>query len=153
MLRVDQKNNNKPIKTRKRKRSKKKTEAPIQQDLTSENAKREMIEALLLKTDINECDLNVIYDEFYEMYPCGEIDEQQFLKISKVNSRYKLEIIIIQPIIFLYYTLSLIFEKIERNSEKMYIFQLILIKVLRSIYIFLFKEFFSHNVQNLIFLF
>lgn len=115
MLRVDQKNNNKPIKTRKRKRSKKKTEAPIQQDLTSENAKREMIEALLLKTDINECDLNVIYDEFYEMYPCGEIDEQQFLKISKVNSRYKLEIIIIQPIIFLYYTLSLIFEKIERK--------------------------------------
>ena len=67
MLRVDQKNNNKPIKTRKRKRSKKKTEAPIQQDLTSENAKREMIEALLLKTDINECDLNVIYDEFYEI--------------------------------------------------------------------------------------
>ena len=118
MLRVDQKNNNKPIKTRKRKRSKKKTEAPIQQDLTSENAKREMIEALLLKTDINECDLNVIYDEFYEMYPCGEIDEQQFLKISKVNSRYKSKIIIIQPIIFSILYLSLIFEKMERKLLK-----------------------------------
>ena len=116
MLRVDQKNNNKPIKTRKRKRSKKKTEAPIQQDLTSENAKREMIEALLLKTDINECDLNVIYDEFYEMYPCGEIDEQQFLKISKVNSRYKLEIIIIQPIIFSILYLSLISEKNKKKT-------------------------------------
>ena len=73
-------------KTRKRKRSKKKVEEVVTQDLTSENAKIEMIERLLQKTELTEEELNESYDGFYEMFPCGEINEQEFLQISKVNS-------------------------------------------------------------------
>ena len=73
-------------KTRKRKRSKKKVEEVVTQDLTSENAKIEMIERLLQKTELTEEELNESYDGFYEMFPCGEINEQEFLQISKVNN-------------------------------------------------------------------
>ena len=41
-------------------------------------------QALLAKTDLGEEELNVAYDEFYQLYPGGEISEQQFLLISKV---------------------------------------------------------------------
>ena len=74
-------------KTRKRKRSKKKVEEVVPQDLTSENAKIEMIERLLQKTEMSEEELNEAYDGFYEMFPCGEINEQEFLQISKVRNR------------------------------------------------------------------
>ena len=79
------KNENKATKPRKRKRSKKKTEEPVQLDLHSEKAKRDMIEALLQKTELSEDELIEAYDKFYEVYPCGEINEQEFLKISKVS--------------------------------------------------------------------
>ena len=54
-------------------------------DLTSENAKIEMIQALLLKTDLNEEELNEAYDVFYSKYPEGELNEDQFLLESKVR--------------------------------------------------------------------
>ena len=88
--RMNQNNNNKTLKQKKRKRSKgKKKEEVVIQDLTSENAKNEMISALLQKTDLNEESLIKEYDKFYEMYPGGEINEQQFLQISKVKIKHK----------------------------------------------------------------
>ena len=73
----------------------------VEVDLTSDKAKNDMIQvtsehlckliqktysaqALLAKTDLGEEELNVAYDEFYQLYPGGEISEQQFLLISKV---------------------------------------------------------------------
>ena len=88
---MNQNNNNKTLKQKKRKRSKgKKKEEVVIQDLTSENAKNEMISALLQKTDLNEESLIKEYDKFYEMYPGGEINEQQFLQISKVKIKSRL---------------------------------------------------------------
>ena len=42
--------------------------------------------ALLAKTELGELELNEAYDEFYQIYPGGEISEQQFLQISKVRT-------------------------------------------------------------------
>ena len=78
-----------------------KVEVVVEVDLTSDKAKNDMIQvtsehlcklihktyfaqALLAKTDLGEEELNVAYDEFYQLYPGGEISEQQFLLISKV---------------------------------------------------------------------
>ena len=41
--------------------------------------------ALLAKTELGEEELNEAYDDFYQVYPGGEISEQEFLQISKVN--------------------------------------------------------------------
>ena len=73
-------------KKKKVKKVKKKIEEPAPPDLTSENAKLEMIQALLLKTDLNEDELNEAYDVFYSKYPDGELNEDQFLKESKVSA-------------------------------------------------------------------
>ena len=71
-------------KKKKAKKVKKKIEEAPPPDLTSENAKIEMIKALLLKTDLNEDELNQAYDDFYSKYPDGELNEAQFLRESKV---------------------------------------------------------------------
>ena len=42
--------------------------------------------ALLAKTELDELELNEAYDEFYQIYPGGEISEQEFLQISKVRA-------------------------------------------------------------------
>ena len=83
-------NNNKTTskhhsKKKKNKKVKKKIEEAAPPDLTSENAKIEMIQALLLKTDLNEEELNETYDVFYSKYPEGELNEAQFLRESKVR--------------------------------------------------------------------
>ena len=72
-------------KKKKVKKVKKKIEEAPPPDLTSENAKIEMIQALLLKTDLNEEELNQAYDDFYSKYPEGELNESQFLRESKVS--------------------------------------------------------------------
>ena len=72
-------------KKKKAKKVKKKIEEAPPPDLTSENAKIEMIQALLLKTDLNEEELNQAYDDFYSKYPEGELNEAQFLRESKVH--------------------------------------------------------------------
>ena len=41
--------------------------------------------ALLAKTELGEAELNEAYDDFYQVYPGGEISEQEFLQISKVK--------------------------------------------------------------------
>ena len=74
-------------KKKKAKKVKKKIEEAPPPDLTSENAKIEMIQALLLKTDLNEDELNQNYDDFYSKYPEGELNETQFLRESKVLIR------------------------------------------------------------------
>ena len=74
-------------KKKKVKKVKKKIEEAPPPDLTSENAKIEMIQALLLKTDLNEEELNQAYDDFYSKYPEGELNEAQFLRESKVNTK------------------------------------------------------------------
>ena len=74
-------------KKKKVKKVKKKIEEAPPPDLTSENAKIEMIQALLLKTDLNEEELNEAYDVFYSKYPEGELNEDQFLRESKVRSQ------------------------------------------------------------------
>ena len=78
--------NNKTQKKRKRSKTKKKEEVIIQ-DLTSENAKNEMIAALLQKIDLDEEKIVEEYDKFYAKYPGGEINEQQFLQMSTVKRR------------------------------------------------------------------
>ena len=72
-------------KKKKAKKVKKKIEEAPPPDLTSENAKIEMIKALLQKTDLNEDELIQAYDDFYSKYPEGELNEAQFLRESKVD--------------------------------------------------------------------
>ena len=89
IVRMSQKREGKKGKGKKGKKAKKKAEEAVPQDLTSEDAKRDMISALLAKTDLGEDTLEEAYDKFYSNYPGGEITEQQFLKIStvKIESR------------------------------------------------------------------
>jgi len=72
-------------KKKKAKKVKKKIEEAPPPDLTSENAKIEMIKALLQKTDLNEDELIQAYDDFYSKYPEGELNEAQFLRESKAG--------------------------------------------------------------------
>ena len=85
IVRMSQKREGKKGKGKKGKKVKKKVEEAVPQDLTSEDAKRDMISALLAKTDLGEEALEEAYDKFYSNYPGGEITEQQFLKISTVK--------------------------------------------------------------------
>ena len=79
---------NKKVKMRSKKKSKKKMKKkPIDDEalqLAAENAKRELIEFLSVKTEIPEEELLVHYEEFHESYPSGEITKKEFLAQSKV---------------------------------------------------------------------
>merc|ERR1712110_988407 len=81
--RMSQKTQRKTSK-KKGKKSKKKN-VVVEVDLTSDKAKNDMIQALLAKTELGEEELNEAYDDFYQVYPGGEISEQEFLQISKAG--------------------------------------------------------------------
>ena len=82
---MDTKRRGKPAKKKKSKKGKKKK--PIDDaaaELAAENEKKELVESLVAKTDLEEEEILAAYEEFYEKYPSGEITEKQFLQQSKV---------------------------------------------------------------------
>ena len=82
---MDTKRRGKPAKKKKSKKGKKKK--PIDDaaaELAAENEKKELVESLMAKTDLMEEEILAAYEDFYEKYPRGEINEKQFLQQSKV---------------------------------------------------------------------
>ena len=89
--------NKKPKKKSKKKSKKIKKKKPIDDEalqLAAEEAKRELIEFLSVKTEMTTDELLVHYDQFHDTYPSGEINKKEFLEQSKVQylSTYRTQI-------------------------------------------------------------
>ena len=60
--------------------------------LAAENAKKALVESLLVKTDLSRSEILTAYDKFYSKYPGGEITKKQFLEESTVRTRTRLNL-------------------------------------------------------------
>ena len=84
---MDGQRSGKLIKKKKTKKGKKKKK-PIDNaatELAAEMEKKELVDSLVVKTDLLEEDILVAYDEFHEKYPSGEITEKEFMGQSTVS--------------------------------------------------------------------
>ena len=85
---MDKKKGSKPTKKGKKGKLGKKGKKNITKDLTgdaAENAKKELITALMAKCDLSEEEVTAAYDVFHEKYPGGEISKQQFMEESNAG--------------------------------------------------------------------
>ena len=81
---------NKPRKKSKKKSKKsKKKKKPINDEeaaAAAEQAKRDLCESLVSKTDLTAEELIIAHEEFHEKYPSGEINKKQFLDQSTAGT-------------------------------------------------------------------
>ena len=92
--------NKKRAKSAKKKRGKKKK--PLDDaaaEIATENAKKALVESLVAKTDLLEEEILSAYDDFYEKYPKGAINEKEFVKQSKVICHVLEKAYIVVPIL------------------------------------------------------
>jgi len=70
---------------KKGKKGKKGPKPDVNSEEAAEQEKKELIEALVVKTKMEEEELLLAYDEFYAKYPDGEINKEQFMEVSKAG--------------------------------------------------------------------
>ena len=76
----------KKIKKSKKTKKKKKPLDNASIETAADNAKKELLEFLMTKTELSEEEIVIAYDDFYERYPSGVITRKEFLAQSKVMS-------------------------------------------------------------------
>ena len=75
----------KKIKKTKKTKKKKKPLDNASIETAAENAKKELLELLMTKTELSEEEIVIAYDEFHEKYPSGAITRKEFLAQSKAG--------------------------------------------------------------------